>query len=148
MRTEEIQQAPDEEIARIAADCIAELNARVRQSRERSLSAAQASWPELERALKAAGCLIGHIVPQGHSGRPWLPEWSTEPGCYLADGPWEKPKRKAEAIAYARKYGDGGFASVSELWLWAHGGGPIIERAMREMGFGGKGESPKPHWKR
>ena len=49
-------------------------------------------------------------------------------------------RTKTEAMNIALTTGDGGWATIGELWLWVGGGGPIVERTLEKYGFNKKKE--------
>lgn len=131
----------DQELAGTACACIEELLKREQEGRHAQLEAANAMFPQLREAFKAAGITMDRFALQWQFKHF---DWSDVPVIYGPDdryyGP--KPKNRREAMAIARKFGDGNPMTFGEAWAFAAGFGPVIERAMHKMGFGGRGEPP------
>jgi hypothetical protein len=108
-----------------------ELNKREAEMREHNLQAALTIWPTLRAALREKGKTISL---NGYA-EPVLPQWASDPVVPIGNTCFNKPKTKAAAWEEARKNGDGGWATLGELWLWLVDAGPIMERAMRKYGY-------------
>ena len=128
----------DELANKVAQMCI-ELNRRQEDARARSLEAAQKIWPSLKRALRENGRILG----LNNSSEPIMPEWSEEPVVGTAGNLGGKARNKREAMGIALTVGDGGWATIGELWLWVGGGGPLVDRTLQKLGFLKKTEEKK-----
>ncbi len=113
-----------------------ELNKREKEKREHPLAAAQEIWPQLRTALSAVGRKVG----LNNLAKPVMPEWTKEPVVPLKGYYDSKPKTKSEVMKIALSTGDGGWATIGDLWLWVGGGGPIVQRTLEKFGFHRKEE--------
>jgi len=113
-----------------------ELNKREKEKKEHPLVAAQKIWPQLQAALSAAKREVG----LNNLAEPVMPEWAKEPVVSTGGHYGPKPKTKSEALKIALSVGDGGWATIGDLWLWVGGGGPIVERTLEKFGFWRKKE--------
>lgn len=140
-----------EELAAKVAEMCVELSHRKAESGQRALDAAWAVWPALLLALKASGKSVARMG-LGASRKypstggdcseygPCYPDWAKEPVLSSGDRRcgYDKPKTKAEALRRANIDGCSSWRTIGELWLWVGGGGPVVERAMEEFGYGAK----------
>jgi hypothetical protein len=122
-----------EELAKIELEICQELASRKNSSREMALEAAKRIWPDLRKALIASGKEIG----LNGGAEPILPDWAKEPVVALSGVYKRDAKSKKEALEIAQKKGDH-WATIGELWLWVGGGGPIVERTLKQLGYGPK----------
>lgn len=129
----------DNALSIAVAVLVGEMVSRPRESRERELEIAKAAWPQLRETLRAAGRRYSSVSFDG----PRLVGWCFYPVIACEGGPYKKPKSKAQALDYAMTFGVG-WATVAECWLWALGGGPVVERALYQFGFGGKDKPLDP----
>ncbi len=120
---------PTDTLATKIAEYCEELVNRRCEPLERDLAAATAIWPDVRKALRAAGMNFPfEDAPSiGSSG---------EVSVYLSNhGAPFSVRKKAEAIKAARKYGAGGYWSVTDYIQWLNGGGKIFEQAMANYGY-------------
>ena len=127
----------DEELAMAVTELVKEIASRPSESRERELEIAQAVWPDLRDSLRSAGRRISSVAWDG----PRLVTWCFYPVLPCEGYHGRKPKTKAAALERAVAFGIG-WATVAECWMWVQGGGPVVERAMHAMGFGGNKPAP------
>lgn len=114
--------------AKIAEFC-EELNRRELEMRCYQLERAVGLWPALWQALQQKGKLLTFPGKE-----PVMPDWSEEPVVALKKC-YRKPRTRAEAWEIVSRHGDGGWAKISELWLWLVDAGPIMERGMAAYGY-------------
>ena len=127
----------DEQLAQAMLALVTEYTTQPRERREVELQAAQLVWPELRASLRAMGRQISSVSYDG----PRLVPWCFYPvaACHGFHGKPAKSKR--EALTIALTVGDH-WATVGELWQWVRGTGPIVERTMHGLGYGGPGPAP------
>jgi len=122
---------PTETLAAKIAEYCEELYERRKEALEREAMAANAIWPDVAKALSAAGmnAPFSHVVMMS----PGIPYRLS---LFLSDNgaPYEV-RKKADAIEAAQKYGASGYWTVPEYIQWLHGGGPIFEKAMGDYGY-------------
>jgi len=128
----ETKDVPVEILAEKVSEFCQELNKRTADARTRSLEAAKIIWPQLKAALAEKGRELSSV---SFHGGPGMPEWANQPVAATNGFVGNKPRSKREAMEIALKFGDGGWATMGELWLWVGGGGPIVERTLYKYGY-------------
>jgi len=133
----------DAVLAEIAMHCVAEIHRREQERRDTSLEQARAQFPALLAAWRAAG--LGMSLISVREG-PVQPEWAAVPVIAGVNESYHrsKPRTKKDALVLARQYGDGGWMTMGEAWMFASGYGPVVDRAMYKWGYGGDA-APPPH---
>lgn len=120
---------PTDTLAAKIAEFCEELVNRRREPLERDLAAATAIWPDVRKAMRAAG--MNNTLHDAPSIGP-----NGEVSVYLSKhGAPFSVSKKADAIKAARKYGADGYWSVTDYIQWLNGGGPIFEKTMANYGY-------------
>ena len=122
-----------EELASVVLEICKELSSRKIVPKQMALEAANKIWPTLHKALRESGKEVG----LSDNAEPRLVEFAEEPMVALSEYYGNKPRNKREAMIIAQHKGTG-WATIGDLWLWVGGGGPIVEKMLKELGYGPK----------